>query len=274
MNPCVDCRVFMLRGARDFGEQIGASFFITGEVLDQRPLSQTRARFPLIDREAGLEGFVLRPLSALHLPPTVPEQEGVVDRARLLAIRGRSRRTQYVLARHWGITDFGQPAGGCLLTDLGYSARLRDLWEHDSAASVPDIQLLRVGRHFRLSPGAKAIVGRNESENMQILALARDGDALLELRDAVGPTTLVRGAWTDGDLALAAAMTVRYGDTTPPAVVRARVIGGTEREIIGGVIAPQEIEALRIGVCEGSNEERFSPQPFPAGGEPQARSEV
>lgn len=212
MNPCVDCRMMMLSWARETLEREEAGFLITGEVLNQRPMSQTRERFKQIDRTQGLEGLVLRPLSAKLLEPTLAEREGVVDREKLLDISGRGRTRQYALAAHYGITDIPQPSGGCLLTDPGYSARLRDLWDHNPEAGAREINLLRVGRHFRTGEECKIVVGRDEDENRAIEMAFEKGDALLRLKEFQGPNTLVRGRFGPAEVARAASLTVRYGD--------------------------------------------------------------
>jgi len=212
MNPCVDCRIMMLSWARETLEREDAGFLVTGEVLNQRPMSQTRERFRQIDRQLGLEGLVLRPLTARALEPTLPEKEGLVDRSRLLDITGRGRTRQYELAKHYGITNIPQPSGGCLLTDPGYSDRLRDLWGHNPEAGARDLNLLRVGRHFRPSGRCKIVVGRNETENGMLEAFRVVGDTLVFLKDYQGPMTLVRGEYGPPEIALAASLTVRYGD--------------------------------------------------------------
>lgn len=245
MNPCVDCRMMMLSWAREILEREDAGFLVTGEVLNQRPMSQTRERFRQIDRQLGLEGLVLRPLSALVLEPTRPEIEGVVDRSRLLDIRGRGRTRQYELARHYGVTEIPQPSGGCLLTDPGYSQRLRDLWGHDPAAGSRDINLLRIGRHFRPTKTCKIIVGRNEQENGMLKAFRGEGESLVTLKDFDGPTTLVGGSYGPTEVALAASLTVRYGDV--PGKVESDVV--VDRK--GGV--PYCIRAV------GATEEVYRP---------------
>jgi hypothetical protein len=212
LNPCVDCRIMMISWAREALDREGAGFLITGEVLNQRPMSQTRERFRQIDRQLGLEGLVLRPLSAKLLQPTKPELEGVIDRSRLLDISGRGRYRQYELAKHYGITDIPQPSGGCLLTDPGYSARLRDLWHHDPEAGARDINLLRVGRHFRPTDDCKVIVGRMEAENNALEVFQGKGDVLIYLKDFQGPMTLVHGPHGPAEIQFAASLTVRYGD--------------------------------------------------------------
>ena len=158
MNPCIDCRIFMLKKTQAYMKEIGASFIVTGEVLGQRPMSQRRDAMRLIEKEAELDGFILRPLSAKLLPATVPEKEGWVSREKLLDIQGRSRKPQMRLADHFGIQDYPCPAGGCLLTDPGFSMRLRDLALHEPDFSLNDVHLLKTGRHFRLSPKGKLIV--------------------------------------------------------------------------------------------------------------------
>lgn len=212
MNPCVDCRIMMISWAREALDREGAGFLITGEVLNQRPMSQTRERFRQIDRELGVEGLVLRPLSAKLLAATAPELEGVVDRSRLLDISGRGRHRQYALAKEYGITEIPQPSGGCLLTDPGYSARLRDLWDHAPEAGAREINLLRLGRHFRPSDDCKVIVGRMEAENHALEAFQGPGDVLIYLKDHQGPMTLVHGRFGPSEIQFAASLTVRYGD--------------------------------------------------------------
>jgi hypothetical protein len=250
MNPCVDCRIMMLSWAREILEREEAGFLITGEVLNQRPMSQTRERFRQIDRQLGLAGRVLRPLSAKLLEPTLPEREGVVDRSRLLDISGRGRTRQYALAAHYGVTDIPQPSGGCLLTDPGYSARLRDLWAHDPEAGVRDLNLLRVGRHFRPTPHCKLIVGRDEAENKALETARAAGDALVYLKDHQGPMTLVRGRYGADELRLAAGLTVRYGDVPgkAPADVIVDRKGGVPFVLTAECAREEEYAPLRVGV--------------------------
>jgi len=207
MNPCIDCRILMFRKARRFMDEIGASFVVTGEVLGERPMSQRRDAMKLIETEACLEGLVVRPLCAALLEPSLPEREGWIDRNKLLAISGRSRRPQIELARHLGISDYPCPAGGCLLTDPEFAARVRDLIRYGPDCVLKDIMLLKVGRHFRLSPGVKVVVGRDDNENDRIRTLAEGSDVVLELKGIPGPLTLVRGKADRSDLAAAARLT-------------------------------------------------------------------
>jgi tRNA-uridine 2-sulfurtransferase len=219
LNPCIDCHMAMLRRAAEEMAAVGARFLVTGEVVGQRPMSQRQYVLGQIDRETGLGGLILRPLSARLLPPTVPEKEGWVDRERLLDISGRSRKRQLELAARYGLTEHGAPAGGCLLTDPGFTARLRDLLEHEihhggtegtEKTDPSDVHLLKVGRHFRLDPRTKVVVGRNERENDVVYTFSRPGDRLLVVRDVPGPTTLLRGNVSSENLRTAAALTVRH----------------------------------------------------------------
>lgn len=216
MNPCIDCRILMLREAKEFMKMTGADFIITGEVLYQRPMSQRRDTFPKIDREAGLEGYILRPLSAKLLKPTIPEQMGIVNRELLCNFHGRSRKPQMRLAEELGLTEYPAPAGGCLLTDPIYSYRLKELLTHNPSPTVKDISLLRIGRHFRLSGDCKIVVGRDESENNVIQTLAENNDSLLWVDGFGSPLTIICANAdsnpTDEDLNLAASVCARYSD--------------------------------------------------------------
>jgi tRNA U34 2-thiouridine synthase MnmA/TrmU len=216
-NPCVDCRIFMMRKAKEIMEAEGADFVFTGEVLGQRPKSQRRDTLRTIERESGLEGRLLRPLSAKLLPPTIPEREGIVDRERLEAISGRSRQRQLELARELGVSDFPQPAGGCCyLTDESFARKFFDVLDAREQAgeerrlAQEDVILLSTGRHFRLSPRAKLIVGRSEVENA-LLEHHLPGRARLEAKGVLGPVALVEGEPTWEERVLAAAIVARYG---------------------------------------------------------------
>jgi tRNA U34 2-thiouridine synthase MnmA/TrmU len=210
MNPCIDCRIFMLKKAKAYMEERGASFIVTGEVLGQRPMSQRKEAMALIDRKAGLEGLILLPLSAHLLRMTIPEREGWVDRKKLLAIQGRSRKPQMKLAEAFGIRDYPCPAGGCLLTDPQFSKRMKDLLTYQADFGLNDVHLLKVGRHFRLSPQVKLVVGRNEEENQRIKTFAREDDGLLKVVHYPGPLTLMRGEAEEDRVEVAAALTARY----------------------------------------------------------------
>jgi len=212
MNPCLDCRILMFSRARERMEEVGADFVFTGEVLGERPMSQRRDAMRVIERESRLDGRLLRPLSAKLFPPTILEREGIVDREKLLALQGRSRKGQMALAEERGINDYPCPAGGCRLTDPNFARRMRDLVYSTENFDLNDVNLLKLGRHFRLSPRAKAVVGRNEEENRRIQALVKGGDLLLEVKGCASPVTLLRGDPSEGEIRLAAAITVRYSD--------------------------------------------------------------
>jgi len=187
LNPCIDCRIYGLRKAKEYMNEVGADFIATGEVTGQRPMSQTRFKLFLIEKEADLAGLIVRPLSAKLLPPATPEKNGCVNREKLLSVKGRGRKPQMELAKK---NNYGYdcPAGGCLLTEKGYSLKLTDLFQH-KPYSMRDVLLLRIGRHYRLSEGAKVVLGRNEAENALLSKMAGD-NALLE-PDFPAPTALV-----------------------------------------------------------------------------------
>jgi tRNA-specific 2-thiouridylase len=186
-------------------------------------MSQHRRALALIEREAGLEGRILRPLSAQLFEPTEAENEGLVDRAKLLDIRGRSRKQQIALAAALGVADYPCPAGGCLLTDKNFAARLADAFAHGEDG-LADINLLKVGRHFRLPSGAKVVVGRNEGENERLLEFLQGDAAAFEIVGVGSPVTLLKPA-REEDRPLAAALTLRYSDARERAEAEARVWG-------------------------------------------------
>lgn len=222
MNPCIDCRILLFRKAKEAMEKERASFVITGEVLGQRPMSQRLNAMKLIEKEAGLEGLVLRPLSARVLESTIPEKELWIERDKLLAISGRGRREQFSLAKEFGINDYPCPSGGCLLTDPEFSRRLKDLIKHNQF-TLEEVQLLKIGRHFRISETAKLIVGRNEKENERLANLSKEGDYLfLPTDELAGPVALGRGTFSDDFLRLSSSITCRYCDLN----------GNTEADII------------------------------------------
>ncbi len=210
MNPCIDCRIFMLKKAKAYMEETGTSFIVTGEVLGQRPMSQRRDAMRLIEKEAGLEGYILRPLSAKFLPVTIPEKEGWINRENLLGIQGRSRKPQMKLADHFGIRDYPCPAGGCLLTDPQFANRMKDLMLYTPDFSLNDVHLLKIGRHFRLFPHLKLVVGRKEEDNKKIQTFAQEGDILLKVLHHPGPLSLLRGEPNGTEIEKAASITVRY----------------------------------------------------------------
>lgn len=217
MNPCIDCKIYFLRKAAKYLAECGADFVITGEVLGQRPMSQRRDALRLIERESGLEGLLLRPLSALQLPPTIPEQEGWVDRERLLAISGRSRKEQMHLAEEKGIGEYPSPAGGCLLTEPSFLSKIRDVFDHADTLDPCDFIILKTGRHFRIGPRAKIVIGRNERDNQNLETLVKPGNVLLRWADGSSPLGVVTGRFEAALLETAAKILLRYTKARPGA---------------------------------------------------------
>jgi tRNA-specific 2-thiouridylase len=223
-NPCIDCHLLMIREAGRFMAAHGFQFIFTGEVLGQRPMSQNRGSLNLIARESGRKDLLLRPLSARLLKTTRPEQEGWVDREGLLNLSGRGRKGQMALAATHGISRYPAPAGGCLLTDPGYAARLKELLAHrGESVSRPELEALKWGRHFRLPGGAKAVVGRTQKENEALEAWRPPGDPLLKVEGYPGPLVLLFGAAAPGDLDQAAGLAAAYSDAPTGARVRVSV---------------------------------------------------
>ncbi|MDI6890202.1 MAG: 7-cyano-7-deazaguanine synthase [Thermodesulfovibrionales bacterium] len=246
VNPCIDCRILMLKEAKIFMKEIGTDFIITGEVLGQRPMSQRKDTFYFIDKEAGVTDYVLRPLSAKLLKVTAPEARGIISRDTLYDLRGRSRKPQIALAREFGLADYPAPAGGCLLTEPNYAHRLKDLLTYNPDSDFKDLNLLKIGRHFRLSPSCKIIVGRNRAENEKIWSLSVKG-CLLKVEGYGSPTTLVVGEITDEALRVAASICARYSDAKNLSDVEVAVIYGDNKFKLRVSPAGNEIiEALRI----------------------------
>jgi len=212
MNPCIDCRIFMLKKAKKYMEKIGANFIFTGEVLGQRPMSQHKKALQLIEKESGLENQIVRPLSAGLFTPTIPEEKQWVDREKLLSIQGRRRIPQMELAEKFGFNDYPCPAGGCRLTDPGFARRLKESFEYNEN-SIKDIRLLRYGRHFRLESGAKAVVGRNEEENKTLMGFFDKDDILMEVVGVGSPIVLLKKGKSRDDIKKAATLCVRYSDS-------------------------------------------------------------
>lgn len=248
MNPCMDCRILMLREAREFMDMAGADFIITGEVIGQRPMSQRRDALDIIDRESGLRGFVLRPLSARLLKVTVPEEKGMVARELLHNFSGRSRKPQMALAREYGLTDYPSPAGGCLLTEPNYSYRLRELLDHIPDPSLEELLLLRLGRHFRTSPHCKIIVGREQGENEALLRIAGMQGIRIRIEGYGSPVALVRGYADESDIRTAASICARYSDAKHLPAVIAKISDGTRTyRIEVGAAGEDLLDSLRVG---------------------------
>lgn len=245
MNPCIDCRIFMLKKAKKHAKETGASFIFTGDVLDERPMSQHSKALNIIEKEAGLEGKILRPLSARLLPETEAEKKGWVDRAKLLDIRGRSRKKQIALAKEFAITDYPCPAGGCLLTYKEFAVKLRDLFEHKKRVSLKDVQLLKVGRHFRLGRN-KVIVGRDEDENKALFHQKYANDYYFEAQGCGSPTTLLQGPKTTRAVETAARLTAYYSDQKAGEVLVKFGKECFDKSIMAAIPSEEEVDELRI----------------------------
>jgi tRNA U34 2-thiouridine synthase MnmA/TrmU len=256
MNPCIDCRGMMYNAAKEHMEKIGADFIVTGEVLGQRPMSQNGNALKIIENETQTTGKIVRPLSFRHLPLTDAEVQGLVKREKLGDIKGRSRRGQLQLAKKFDIVDPPNAAGGCLLTDPAFSKRVRDLYNHckDIYPDMNDVEVLKIGRHFRLSDNTKLIVGRNKMENEILESLKLDSDIIIEVSDHVGPTCILRTTnQSEKEIEIAAATALRYSDSPKDKLSNVRVrIGhkkGEEREEKQFKVFPIEdkiLDELRI----------------------------
>ncbi len=248
MNPCVDCRIFLLRKAREYMAECGADFVITGEVLGQRPMSQRRDTLRVIERESGLKGLLLRPLSARHFEPTIPELEGWVDRSRLLAMHGRSRKEQFQLAAELDVKNYPCPAGGCLLTELSFVSKVKDIFGHSEELNLRDFRLLKLGRHFRTSPLTKVIVGRDEAENDLLERAVAPGEASVRWQDGGSPLGVLLGNVDDVLLETAAKILLRYTKAEMGRECAVMVtIDGNERLMrVTNEFDEQKIEEFRI----------------------------
>jgi tRNA-uridine 2-sulfurtransferase len=219
MNPCIDCRIFTFKKAKEFMEEIGASFIITGEVTGQRPMSQRKQAIMTIEKESGLEGLIVRPLSAKFFEPTLPEKSGIIDRDKLLDIDGRRRTRQIALAKGFGINDYPCPAGGCLLTDKCFSERLKDLLKYNARYDISDLHLLKIGRHFKISDELRFLVGRDEQENAKLMSFSKAGDYIFDILDIPSAVGLSRGKVTENDIERMASILARYSDSNGKSVI-------------------------------------------------------
>lgn len=245
-NPCIDCRVYMLGLARRLMEQEGADFVVTGDVLKQRPKSQTQDALNIEDKCSGLKGLIVRPLSARCLARTVPEREGILDRDRFLDLSGRNRKPQLELAAELGLTEYSAPAGGCPLTNREFAIKARTLFSCVQDISVNDLALLRQGRHF-YAGGAHIVVGKSQRENSSLLALKEpDGDVELRVLEVGSPVTILRGVVTARTLLAAARLTAAYSDSRSDEVVEVWYSGsGFEGSIVVEQSAGEQAYATR-----------------------------
>jgi tRNA U34 2-thiouridine synthase MnmA/TrmU len=248
MNPCMDCHALMFRLAGERMRAEGFDFLFSGEVLGQRPMSQTKTALRYVEKHSGFEGYILRPLSARKLPETIPEREGLVDRDRLLDISGRGRKPQIALAKAYGLTSYPAPAGGCLLTDPNYSRRLRDLFDHQDEVREAELELLKYGRHFRLNAHVKIIVGRTQKEN-QMIADHHDArrERLLKLQAYPGPLVLVPRRASLADLEKAAAIAAGYSKAPADGMVEFQVTPSPSEAVLRvQPLPPKAVEDLLI----------------------------
>ena len=245
LNPCIDCRILMLRKAKEIMNELGASFIITGEVLGQRPMSQNRKAMEIIEKASGLEGLIVRPLCAKLLPASIPEREGWINRDDLLNITGRSRKKQFELVRKFNISDHACPAGGCLLTDPGFSLRIKDLLE-SGMLNVDNINLIRNGRYFGVSRLFKLIVGRNQQENQMLINCVREGDLILE-PEAKGPVAIGRGEINDKNVRTALQLVAYYcKDGSRNVQVNFGIFPENKEQTIVSKLSEQEVIRYRI----------------------------
>lgn len=244
-NPCVDCKILIASESQAMLKELGASFLISGEVVGQRPMSQRRDTLRIIERDSGCDNILLRPLSALNLEETLPEKQGLVDRQRLLAFKGRTRTPQMALAASFGIEDYPSPAGGCVLTDPNKAGKVKIFYEKNDKVDVADIRLLMVGRHFRLPGSGWLVMGRDDAENNRVLSLQQRGDVvLLSSEEWPGPSAILRYSGGEQDLLAAAGLIKNYskkGEGRENAIVLWRQAGIAES---GELNAPLLDEAI------------------------------
>jgi tRNA U34 2-thiouridine synthase MnmA/TrmU len=230
MNPCIDCRIFMLKKASEIARDRGADVIFTGEVIGQRPMSQHKAALRVVEEESGLAGSVLRPLSARHLAPTPVERDGRIDRERLGDFTGRSRTPQIEMAQRMGVEDYPAPSGGCCyLADENFARRFRDLVKHTrrEGIGVDDILLLKIGRHFRITGNLKLIAARHEAES-RFLEQGADGRWTCQVADGRGAVVRAEGDPDDGQMVQVAALAARYSRHRAEGRVEVRLRRGDE----------------------------------------------
>lgn len=233
MNPCLDCHTLMFRLAGQIMREEGFDFLFSGEVAGQRPMSQTKPSLRYVEKNSGFDGYILRPLSARVLPETIPEKKGWVDREKLLDFSGRSRKPQIKLARAFGVVDYPAPAGGCLLTDKGFSQRLKDLFDHQDVYPESQLHLLKFGRHLRLDENTRIVVGRNRSDNKGIQQhISNEKDIVLKMDQVPGPLVVMPGGGPDEMILLAASICAGYSraENDVPAMVNV-VEGKKSRQV-------------------------------------------
>ena len=248
VNPCIDCRIYLLKKAKEYMRESGADFVFTGEVLGQRPMSQRRDTLRVIERESGLEGLLLRPLSARHFEPTIPEKEGWVDRDKLLDIEGRSRAPQMQLAEDLDVKNYPCPAGGCLLTELSFVPKIRDVFDHSEELNLRDFKMLKTGRHFRIGPDSKAVMGRNEADNNHLENVRHPGEAALTWLDGNTPVAIITGKQDQELYDLSARILLRYTKAEPGAECRMELRCNDEKQVFTVVndLGPEAVDEYLV----------------------------
>ena len=248
MNPCMDCHALMFRLAGEEMQARGFDFLFSGEVTGQRPMSQNKNSLRYVEKNSGFDGYIVRPLSAQNLPETLPEKEGLVDRGMLLNLSGRTRKPQLALAAEFGVTDFPSPAGGCLLTEKGYAARLRDLFACQDTYRDAEFYLLSYGRHLRLNACHKLIVGRSKMENQKIEALIDPSvDTVLRVKTLPGPVSLIPNGCDDATVRQAAAICAGYSKAPAGKPAEVLVLQGDRKKTLTVIpTAPAENKELLL----------------------------
>ena len=246
VNPCLDCKTFMVKKAVQWIKEHDFDFIITGEVVGQRPMSQRRETMPVVAKESGGDDLLVRPLCARQLPETLPEREGWLDRDRLYDFSGRTRKPQMALAQQFGFKDYAQPAGGCcMLTDENYAIKLQDMWHNRPSRNyeLDDIIMLKMGRHFRLAPYLKLIIGREEGENRFMQGYKNQFLSIFPTSHP-GALCLVDGEFkTDQEKQQALALVARYsqGKNAAQVTLTIRQSDGTEQNFTIAPMAPENI---------------------------------
>ncbi len=241
MNPCIDCHALMFRIAGEMLESEDASFIFTGEVMGQRPMSQNKKALRLIAAESGLQGLLLRPLSAKCLSPTIPEEKGWVQRDRLKGFQGRSRKPQMKMASDLELGEYPAPAGGCMLTEKGFSRRLKDLLSSKAEVAVNHLETLKLGRHFRISIDSKVVVGRNKRENERLRDLAAKEDVILNTVSVPGPTVLMSGSLLTETIDPATRITLSYSDAKEGETQEVRIVGPGINRVVSITVPDKKI---------------------------------
>jgi tRNA U34 2-thiouridine synthase MnmA/TrmU len=247
MNPCLDCHALMFKLAGKIMKNKGFNFLFSGEVLGQRPMSQTKSSLRYVEKNSGMNGYILRPLSAKRLTISIPEKEGLVNRDLLLDISGRSRKPQIKLAEKFGIKEYPNPAGGCLLTDKGYSDRLKDLFEHQKTYTEKELHLLKYGRHLRLN-NKKLIIGRTKQDNEKIIKYHNSArDTVIKVKNFPSPIVLIPNRASKSIIIKAASICAGYSKVPDNKKIDVYITTPSKSEIIKvKKMSPEEVKSLLI----------------------------